>query len=60
MDLLSKVKRELSESLEALKHATASGSAQDYATYRQLVGRAEAIQMTLDYIADLEQQYIDE
>lgn len=59
MDPLLKMKRELEESREALRDAISAGSAADYATYRQLVGRMEAIEMVLAYVDDLEKQYIE-
>lgn len=59
MDPLLKVKRELEESRETLRDAISCGSASDFATYRQLVGRMETLDMVISYITEVEQQYIE-
>lgn len=51
---------EVSEAHERLAQAAISGGPADYSQYMRLVGRAEAMQMVLGFLDEIEQRFTDE
>jgi len=60
MDVVTLINRELDDSIERLQSAISTGAAQDYATYKQLVGRMESLTLTQGYVKRLEQRLVAE
>ena len=60
MDVVTLINRELDGSIERLQSAISTGAAQDYATYKQLVGRMESLTLNQDYVKRLEQRLVAE
>ena len=60
MDPLDALEREINDAKDRLGENMLHGVARDYPTYRELVGRAEALDIVLSYIRDIRARYVEE
>lgn len=59
-DLLENIMNELEERIDYVRDMMAEGSPKDYAEYKYLVGKCEALYHMQRYVKEIEQKFLEQ